>query len=242
MPIVVIPARMGSTRLPNKITANIHGTPMVIRVWQQACKAEIGRVLIAAGDQEICDLASQYGAESVLTDSNISTGTDRVWQALERLKDKTEEVILLQGDLPLINPGYLQKLAALLSRSEVEYATLATPITDGSKVHNPNRVKIAFTQLSPELFKAVYFSRTPIPYNAKTYLEHVGIYGFKRKFLRQFVGWTRGTLEQQEQLEQLRAIEKGIPCYFAMVPNSPYSVDTIEDLEKVRELAEASAI
>lgn len=243
--IVIIPARMAATRLPGKPLADIAGTPMIVRAWQSAIQAATGPVAVAAGDEEIVSAIEQNGGLATLTDPALPSGTDRVFAALELL-DPTgthEMVINLQGDLPLLDPVQLRIVKATLEASGADIATLAAPITDFADIDNSNVVKpvVAWTEDAP-YGRALYFSRARAPFGDGPYYHHIGIYAFRRQALARFVTLPPSPLERRERLEQLRALEAGMSIVVARVDEAPLSVDTPEDLEKVRVAAVARGL
>lgn len=229
--IIVIPSRLAATRLPNKPLANIKGMPMVLQVANRAKEADIGEVIIACGDQEIADVVQGAGFKAVLTDPKIPTGTDRVYAAVKQSGIKTDYVINLQGDLPFIAPETIAKTAQILKSNEYDITTAAAKFTDIADASNPSIVKVALSYRG----RALYFSRTAnFPYGKDEYYHHVGIYGYKMPALEKFVSLPQTPLEKQENLEQLRALENDMSIGVAIVDQIPQSVDTLEDLIKLK--------
>jgi len=238
-PIVVIPARMASTRLPGKPLADINGQPMIVRVWRQAEKAEIGPVLVAAAEQEIAAAILAAGGRCVLTDPNLASGSDRVDAALKSFDpDKRfDAVINLQGDLPELDPGTLRRVAAALHDSGADIATLAAPIMEAADFDNPNVVKpVVAWDKSGKGGRALYFTRARAPAGEGPLFHHIGIYAFRRAALERFVALPPSPLELREKLEQLRALEAGMHIEVARVDAVPLSVDTPADLERARKI------
>lgn len=237
-PIVVIPARMASTRLPGKPLADIGGVPMIARVWRQAVAADVGPVLVAAAEAEIAAEIVRRGGAAVLTDPAIPSGTDRVFAASESFDPvgAYDTVVNLQGDLPLLEPGHLRVAVETLARSGAEIATLAAPIRDVRDIDNPNVVKpvIAWDR-NGGCGRAMYFTRARAPYGDGPYYHHIGIYAFRRAALARFVSLPPSPLERRENLEQLRALEARMAIAVGRVDEAPLSVDTEADLTKVRE-------
>src|ERR1700733_4442576 len=240
--IVIIPARMAATRLPGKPLADIAGRPMVVRAWQSAMDAATGPVAVAAGDAEIVSVVARHGGTAVLTDPALPSGTDRVFAAVEMIDPDGahDAVVNLQGDLPLLDPVQLRIVKETLEKSGADIATLAAPITDAADFDNPNVVKpvVAWADDGAR-GRALYFSRARAPYGDGPYYHHIGIYAFRREALKFFVSLTPSPLEKREKLEQLRALEAGMSIVVARVDEAPLSVDTPEDLEKVRAVAMA---
>ncbi len=239
-PIILIPARLAATRLPNKPLADIAGKPMILYVVENALLSKVGRVVVAAGDQEIYDVVCEAGFEAVLTDPDLPSGSDRIYAALQKIdSDKKHNLIInLQGDLPLFDPTLLSKLANIFKKKEgVDIATPLAPL-DYEKDHaNPNVVKAAFA-LEPgkDHGKVLYFSRALIPYGDGPFYHHIGIYAYKRQALETYVSLPPSPLEKREKLEQLRALEAGMHIEGLLVDQEPYTVDTPEDLERVRKV------
>ncbi|MBY0281828.1 MAG: 3-deoxy-manno-octulosonate cytidylyltransferase [Alphaproteobacteria bacterium] len=234
-PIIVIPARLASTRLPNKPLAEIQGKPMILRVWEQAMAADIGEVIVACCGSEIADIITKAGGHAVLTNPNHPSGTDRIYEAIQsRLNISKDSIIVnLQGDLPTISKESLKAVLEPLQNSKVDIGTLAVPISDPKQIENPNVVKIALTFDKPNIGRALYFSRSAIPYRATEYYHHIGIYAYRISSLARYVSLQPSPLEQTEKLEQLRALEDGMRIDVGIIGEVPHTVDTKEDLEDV---------
>ena len=240
-PIVVIPARLAATRFPNKPLADIHGKPMIVHVWRRAVEANIGPVLVAAGDQAIADAVAAAGGKVVMTNPNLPSGSDRVHQALESYDpEKNYNVIInVQGDLPTIEPRLIAAVLDPFDTPEVDIATLAVQITQDRERTDPNVVKavIALKKESARIGRALYFSRASVPSPPDgPHYHHLGLYAFRRAALDRFVSLPPGRLETLEQLEQLRALEDGMRIDVAVVDTVPLGVDTPEDLDRVKSL------
>ncbi|HWE07439.1 MAG TPA: 3-deoxy-manno-octulosonate cytidylyltransferase [Rhizomicrobium sp.] len=237
-PIVIIPARMASTRLPGKPLADISGTPMIVRVWRQAMAAGIGPVLVAAAEAEIAHAIENAGGAAVLTDPALPSGTDRVFAALETVdvKGAHDVIVNLQGDLPLLDPAQLRNVVEALAASGADIATLAAPVIDEADFDNPNVVKpVIAWNTDGSLGRALNFTRARAPYGPGAVFHHIGIYAFRRAALARFVALPPSPLEQREKLEQLRALEAGMSIAVARIDKVPLSVDTEADLARVRE-------
>lgn len=237
--LIIIPVRMASTRLPNKPMADIAGQTMIARVYKQALKANAGEVLIACDCNEIADEAQRINANFIITDPNLPSGTDRIFSALEQYQLSTQcefsTITNLQGDLPDIDPEVIVNAVELAQNSDFDITTVATVIKEPSQINNPNIVKIALSKDS----RALYFSRSPIPYskdNDGEYLHHIGIYVYKISALKKFVKLPVSPLEKRESLEQLRALENNLSIGVRIVDNHPLSVDTAEDLAMVNRI------
>jgi len=228
--LVAIPARWGSTRFPGKPLHLIAGKPLVQHVWErcQECK-QIDDVIIATDDARIAEAAASFGAKTVLTDPDHPSGTDRIAEAAKSFPDH-RVVINVQGDEPLISPALIDELARTLRDDPaVKMITAAAPIQDAAQISDPNIVKVIFDTHGD----ALYFSRSPLPYQRnpdawpRSY-RHLGIYGFQRSFLFQFVSWPPSRLEQTESLEQLRALENGTRIRVVLTDELSPGVDTPE--------------
>lgn len=237
-PIVIIPARLAATRLPRKPLLDIHGKPMILHVCDRALEADIGRIVVAAGDKEIYDVVRDAGLDAVLTNPELPSGSDRVYQALIEV-DKSEKydvIINLQGDLPTIDPVLLNAILNPLKRPDINISTLAAIIHDEHEKTNENVVKVI---MSPDdqyetMGKALYFTRATAPWGHGNLLHHIGIYGYQREALRKFIHLKPSYLEKREKLEQLRALENNMNIHVTVVDTVPVGVDTPSDLEKAR--------
>lgn len=243
-PVVVIPTRLGSTRLPGKALTEIAGEPMIVHVWRRGREADLGPVLVASGDARIAEVIRDAGGEVVLTDPALPTGSDRVQAALaEADPDQRHDVaVVLQGDLPTIDPAVLKATLPPLAHSEVGISTLATLITDPLELQAPQVVKIALAISAGQISgRALYFSRAVIPGGAGPHYHHVGLYTYRRRALERYVRLPRGVLEVRENLEQLRALEGGIRIDATVIDAEPLGVDTLADLEHARAMLGARA-
>ncbi len=237
--IVVIPARLASTRLPQKPLADINGVPMIVRVWRRAVAAAIGPVAVASPDQAIIEAVAAAGGRAVLTRADHASGSDRVFEAVERIDPgrRFEVVVNLQGDLPTIDPAAIGAVLRPLAEPAVDIATLAAVIGEPGECGDPNVVK-AVAAVDPEtrIGRALYFSRAVVPWGPGPHYHHIGIYAFRRAALERFVSLEPGTLERRERLEQLRALEAGLRIDLALVDSVPLGVDTPADLARARAL------
>ncbi len=233
--LVVIPARLDSTRLPQKALADICGKPMIEWVLNQAIQAAVGDVIVATCGSEIADVIEKAGGHAIITDPALPSGTDRVWAAYVAMgKPDVDIIIGLQGDLPFFKPTLLQEILKPFENADVDVATLATLITESCDITNPNVVKIAMDRPQGNIARAVYFSRAAVPVNALAYYHHIGVYAYRPKVLEEFVNHPPCYLEQTERLEQLRFLQQGFRIDVAVVDSTPISVDTWSDLERVR--------
>jgi 3-deoxy-manno-octulosonate cytidylyltransferase (CMP-KDO synthetase) len=236
-PVVIVPARMASTRLPGKPLADIHGQPMIVQVWRRAMEADIGPVVVACAETEIAEAVRDAGGEAVLTRPDHPSGSDRIHEALELFDPdgRYDQVVNLQGDLPTIDPNTVGASLRPLAAASVDIATLAAPIGDPAETADPNVVKAVLAiPAGGETGRAIYFSRCAVPWGEGAHYHHIGIYSYRRAALTRFVGLPPGVLEQRERLEQLRALENGMRIDAVIVDAIPLGVDTPEDLERAR--------
>lgn len=230
---------MGSTRLPGKPLADICGKPMIVHVAERARAAQLGRTVVATDSAEVLQAVQAYGLEAVMTSSDHESGSDRIYEALQKLDPdgSVDAVINVQGDLPTIEAELLIKALAPLRDSEVDIATLGVEITDESEKTNPNVVKIIGSPLAQEnRLRALYFTRATAPWGEGPLYHHIGLYAYKRFSLERFVSLGRSCLEKRESLEQLRALENGMRIDVELVSGQPLGVDTQADLDRAREL------
>lgn len=236
--LILIPARMASTRLPGKPMADIGGIPMIVRVAQQAEAASIGPVIIATDAPEIATAVTKAGFEAVMTGDHHQSGSDRIFEALTAFDTagEFEAIINLQGDLPAIPPGDIQAVLSPLKEFDADIATLGCEIVDDAERSDPNVVKIVGSPVGEKLLKALYFSRATVPWGDGPLHHHIGIYGYRRDALQRFVSLPPSPLEKRERLEQLRALEAGMSIYAGIVDSVPISVDTPDDLKTARQI------
>ena len=241
-PIVVIPARLAATRLPNKPLADIGGVPMIVRVLRQALAADIGPVAVAAGDAEIVEAVQAAGGVAILTDPALPSGSDRILAALDVLdpQGRHDVVVNLQGDMPFVAPSVLTACAGLLAaQPSCDIATVVAAEASSADRANPDVVK-AVLALAPgeSAGRALYFTRSTLYGDAPVW-HHVGIYGYRRPALSAFHAAPPSPLERREKLEQLRALELGQSIWAAVADEAPISVDTAADLEAARSHAKS---
>jgi 3-deoxy-manno-octulosonate cytidylyltransferase (CMP-KDO synthetase) len=233
---------LASSRLPQKALADIHGAPMIVHVWRRALEADVGRVVVAAGDAEIADAIHAAGGEAVLTDPDLPSGTDRIHQALERIDpDRSHDVIVnIQGDLPVLEAHTVRAaLDALLRIPDADMGTVAAVISDPADLgeESVNKVVAAWETDGPSagrFGRALYFSKFPVPWGEADVFHHIGIYTYRRTALDRFVSLPPSPLELSERLEQLRALEAGMRIEVARVETVPLGVDTAPQLEIAR--------
>lgn len=240
--LVVIPARLGSTRLPRKPLADIGGKPMVVRVAEQAKLSLAQSVVVATDSAEIQAACHEYQVECLITSPDHLTGTDRIAEVAQLLKLPANTLIVnVQGDEPLIPPELINQVAQTLADSPAcAISTVAVPITESSEISNPNVVKVALNRAG----EALYFSRAAIPFvrdvqsqSLVIHLRHIGIYAYRADFLQAFTRLDPAPLEQAEALEQLRALWNGYRIAVHTAREAPPAgVDTADDLERVRQI------
>ena len=238
-PIVIIPARMASTRLPGKPLADINGRPMIVHMLQRGREADLGPVAVACGDAVIADAVRAAGGRAVLTDPALPSGSDRVFAALAELDPhrRHDVVVNLQGDFPTITAAQLRLAVAPLDDPDCDIGTLVVPIASEAEANTASFVKAACVFADGQtVATALYFSRQPIPWGDGPRWHHVGIYAYRRAALARYVALPPSPLERRENLEQLRALEAGMRIGCARIEHGPFGVDTAEDLERARHL------
>ena len=238
----VIPARLGSSRLPRKPLQPLLGKPLVLWVWERARRMEfLHRVVVATDSREVAEVCRKAGAEVVLTSSRHPTGSDRVWEVAERHAGSFDVVVNIQGDEPLVAPDTVRAAVAMVEGG-FEAGTCATAISDAEEWRDPSVVKVVRAGDG----RALYFSRAAIPYGhggaggerlwrPGLHLRHVGIYAYAPESLRRWVGFERSALEVEEGLAQLRALENGMRIGVALVADAAAGVDTPRDLDRMEQ-------
>ena len=239
--LVLIPARMASTRLPGKPLADIAGTPMIVHVARRSAEAGIGEVAVATDDAGIADAVTAAGFRAVMTGTHHQSGSDRIFEALQTLDPAgdVDRVVNVQGDLPTIDPAIVAKSVQPLDDAAVDIATLGVEITRDEERTNPNVVKIVGSPLGPDRLRALYFTRATAPWGEGPLYHHIGLYAYRRAALERFVGLAPSVLEKREKLEQLRALEAGMRIDATIVDTAPLGVDAPDDLERAREMLSA---
>jgi len=240
-PIVLIPSRLAATRLPNKPLADIGGEPMIVHVWRRAMEAGIGPVAVATDSSDIAEAVTQAGGQAVMTRTDHASGSDRIFEALEKLdpEGRHDVIVNVQGDLPTIDPAAVAASVSPLLDPAVDIATLVAVIAREEEKTNPAVVKMVGSPLSPGRFHALYFTRATAPYGDGPLYHHIGLYAYRRRALQRFVGLVPSPLERREKLEQLRALEAGMRIDAIVVDDVPLGVDTPHDLERAREIIAA---
>ena len=236
--LILIPARMAASRLPGKPLADIAGRPMIEHVVRRAEAADLGQVTVATDSAEILAAVEKAGHRALLTRSDHNSGSDRIFEALERSDPgrKVQIVVNVQGDLPTLEPQDLRAAVDLLDDPAVDIATLAAEIRKPDERTNPNVVKLIGGPVAPRRLRALYFTRATAPYGEGPLYHHIGLYAYRRAALERFVALPPSTLETREKLEQLRALEAGMRIDAAIVDSVPLGVDTPEDLETARRM------
>ena len=242
-PIVLIPARMASTRLPGKPLADIAGRPMIVHVLERARAAAIGPVVVACAEPAIAKAVEGAGGRSVLTDPDHPSGSDRIFEALQAVDPagRHDAVVNLQGDLPTLDPALPALALALLTDPAVDIGTLAAEIVDPAERNDPSVVKAVVSHRLGETHgRALYFTRATAPSGDGPLWHHIGLYAYRREALARFVALPPSPLERRERLEQLRALEDGMRIEVAFVDTVPLGVDTPAQLEQARALIAGS--
>lgn len=234
--LVLIPARMASTRLPGKPLAMIGDKPMIVHVVDRAREAGLGEPVVATDDADVLQAVQAHGGKAVMTRSDHPSGSDRIFEALQSLDPagEVEIIVNVQGDLPTLDPTIIQKAAALMDDTAVDIATLTTPIKVDHERTDPNVVKVVGTPIGERHLRALYFTRASAPHGDGPLFHHIGLYVYRRAALERFVSLPPSTLEMRERLEQLRALEAGMRIDVAIVDGVPLGVDTPEHLAEAR--------
>ena len=236
---IIIPARYASTRLPAKPLLEVKNKPIIQYVYEAAIKSKLANeVIIATDDERIKKAAEAFGANCELTKTDHKCGSDRIAEVALR-HDDFDNILNLQGDEPQITPEVIDLAINTLTKdNDTDISTLVREITDENQINNPNCVKCVFDKD----FNALYFSRCPIPYarnkNHSPYYAHIGIYGYKKESLIKMTQLNQAPIEQQESLEQLRALYNGMKIKVAVTTLNPTGIDTIEDFEKFKKIIE----
>ncbi|MBR0691863.1 3-deoxy-manno-octulosonate cytidylyltransferase [Bradyrhizobium lablabi] len=236
--LVLIPARMAATRLPGKPLLDIAGLPMIVHVLRRAEETGIGRVAVATDTAEIAGAVRAAGGEAVMTRADHPSGSDRIHEAMRTLDPdgKTEIVVNLQGDFPTITPDTIRAALAPLDDPAVDIATLASQIHTEDEDQAPSVVKAVGSPIGVNRLRALYFTRATAPHGNGPRYHHIGLYAYRRAALERFVALPPSPLEQQEKLEQLRALEAGMRIDITIVDSVPRGVDTLADLETARRI------
>lgn len=241
-PVVTIPARLASTRLPRKPLADIGGKPMILRVAERALAADIGPVLVAVDSPQIVESLAGSGVRVILTNPDHPSGSDRNYEALTEFDpDRRHDVVVnLQGDFPTVAPAAIAAALEPLHDDDVAIATLAGEIVEEAERTNPNVVKVVGSPVTERRLRALYFTRATAPWGEGPLYHHCGIYAYRREALERFVSLPPSVLERRERLEQLRALEAGMRIDVTLIDEVPFGVDAPADLERARALFQSS--
>lgn len=236
--VVLIPARMASTRLPGKPLADIAGHPMVVQVAMRAREAGAERIVVAVDDERVFDAVKNAGFDVTMTRQDHQSGSDRIYEALQKADPygNAEFIINVQGDLPTIEPETIRASLRPMDNAAVDIATLTVEITDEEEKTNPSVVKIVGSPISETRLRALYFTRATAPYGQGPLYHHIGLYTYRRAALEKFVTLKPSPLELRESLEQLRALEAGMRIDAEIVQSVPLGVDTQAQLDRAREI------
>ncbi|MBC6444333.1 MAG: 3-deoxy-manno-octulosonate cytidylyltransferase [Alphaproteobacteria bacterium GM202ARS2] len=237
--LIVIPARLQSSRLNHKILQNIDGEPLLVHTLRHAQQAKLAPIVVACDDERTMAVCRKLGIDSVMTESTLASGSDRIAAALQAYDPDrhAQYIINIQADLPDISARAIHALYQLLvadNPQEERITTLVSPL-DERDTHNPHVVKAAISWYQHNQGRALYFSRNAIPASNGALYHHIGVYGYTRSALETFCALPPSPLEQHERLEQLRALEAGLPIYAEQIPVPPASIDTQDDLDRFRE-------
>jgi 3-deoxy-manno-octulosonate cytidylyltransferase (CMP-KDO synthetase) len=232
--LIVIPARMASTRFPGKPLADIAGLPMIVHVLRRAEAADVGPVVVATDSEAIATAVEKADGRAVMTRGDHVSGSDRICEAVGIVGSAARVIVNVQGDLPTIEPADIRAALGPLDDRAVDVSTLAAEIRDDVERINPNVVKVVGSEVAPGRLRALYFTRATAPYGEGPLYHHIGLYAYRRAALERFVALPPSPLEQRERLEQLRALEAGMRIDVAIVASVPLGVDTAEDLERAR--------
>ena len=232
--LILIPARMQSTRLPGKPLADIGGVPMIVHVMRRA--EEAAPTVVATDSADIAAAVTAAGGRAVMTRNDHATGSDRIFEVLGKVDPdgRAAIVVNVQGDFPMLTAADIQAALAPLADKAVDIGTLVLEITEDAERTDPNVVKAICSPVSPGRFRALYFTRATAPTGDGPLYHHIGLYAYRRAALERFVKLPPSPLEQRERLEQLRALEAGMRIDAALTSNPIFGVDTPEHLEKAR--------
>jgi len=234
---IIIPTRLAAKRFPNKPLAKINNIPMILHVFNKAKESKVGEVFVATPDKKIFEIVNNNGGNAILTEENHESGSDRVYEVYsKKLKNSVDLIINLQGDMPNIKPNTISKLEKLMINNNCDIGTLASPIRDENEINDINVVKVHLDQpLKDDSFHEAkdFFRKKKDFIPEKTY-HHLGLYIFTKDALTRYVKLARSKLEIERNLEQMRAIENNMVIKVGLANSMPLSVDTEEDLIKVK--------
>jgi len=237
--VILIPSHLRATRLPNKPLLLINNKPMIVHCWQRAIESKIGDVYVATADEEIAKVIKVVGGKSILTSKEHKTGSDRIFEAIEKdFSEKPKNIIILQGDMPNISPSAIQLLDKFMKNNSYQIATLATELNSRKDLENKNIVKVETKkEMQINNFEnALDFFRLKNINEGNFYYHHVGIYGYQYETLKKFISLKRSDNEISRSLEQMRAMDNNISISVGLTDSYPLGVDTIEDLEEIRNI------
>jgi len=237
--VILIPSHLRATRLPNKPLLLINNKPMIVHCWQRAIESKIGDVYVATADEEIAKVIKVVGGKSILTSKEHKTGSDRIFEAIEKdFSEKPKNIINLQGDMPNISPSAIQLLDKFMKNNSYQIATLATELNSRKDLENKNIVKVETKkEMQINNFEnALDFFRLKNINEENFYYHHVGIYGYQYETLKKFISLKRSDNEISKSLEQMRAMDNNISISIGLTDSYPLGVDTIEDLEEIRNI------
>ena len=237
--VILIPSHLRATRLPNKPLLLINDKPMIVHCWQRAVESKVGDVYVATADEEIAKIITAVGGKSILTSKEHKTGTDRIYEAIENnFSKKPKNIINLQGDMPNIYPLAIKLLDKFIKNNSYEIATLATKLNSKNDLENKNIVKVE-TKKEMQInnfSNALDFFRLKDINQKNFYYHHIGIYGYQYETLKKFISLKRSNNEIARSLEQMRAMDNNISLIVGLTDSYPLGVDTIEDLEEIRNI------
>lgn len=235
---IIIPARLASSRLPNKVLADINGKPMILRVYENCINSKCGDVFVATDSEEVKKIIENAGGKAIMTNPSLPSGTDRINAALQIIDPSKNysKIINVQGDVPNISTEVISSTSALMEKTNADITTPITLIKSLEKASKPNVVKAIVSFKDQNYGRALYFTRTVSPFGEGDFYEHIGLYVYSRKALETFVSLKPSTLEKRESLEQLRALENDMKIFVNLVDFEPISVDTPEDLEFAKKI------
>jgi len=237
--VILIPSHLRATRLPNKPLLLINNKPMIVHCWQRAIESKIGEVYVATADEEIAEVIKNAGGKSILTSKDHKTGSDRIFEAIEKnFTKKPKNIINLQGDMPNIDSEAIKILDKFMKNNSYQIATLATKLNSKKDLENKNIVKVKTQNEIPmnNFVKALDFFRLQSVNESNLCYHHIGIYGYQYEVLKKFVSLKRSQNEIDRSLEQMRAMDNGILISVGLVDSYPLGVDTIEDLQEIRNI------
>jgi 3-deoxy-manno-octulosonate cytidylyltransferase (CMP-KDO synthetase) len=237
--VILIPSHLRATRLPNKPLLLINDKPMIVHCWQRAVESKVGDVYVATADEEIAKIITAVGGKSILTSKEHKTGTDRIYEAIENnFSKKPKNIINLQGDMPNIHPLAIKLLDKFIKNNSYEIATLATKLNSKKDLENKNIIKVETKKEMKinNFSNALDFFRFKDINQKNFYYYHVGIYGYQYETLKKFISLKRSDNEIARSLEQMRAMDNNISLIVGLTDSYPLGVDTIEDLEEIRNI------